>query len=155
MKRVCVDMSATLIHHGHIRLLKKASTLGNYLIVALSTDKEIEKTKGYKPELNFNQRKEIIESIKYVDEVIESPWKLKNDYLEKHNIDILVHGDDNSNEIPKEKLAIFPRTEGISSSELRKKVIDSLLSINLQDENSTQKLLEGVLKLIKNKFKLD
>ena len=48
-KRILVDMSATLIHHGHIRLLKKASDYGN-VIVALTTDKEILEKKGYHPE---------------------------------------------------------------------------------------------------------
>ena len=45
-KRILVDMSATLLHHGHIRLLKKASKYGK-VIVALTTDKEIKKSKGY------------------------------------------------------------------------------------------------------------
>ena len=67
-KRVLVDMSATLIHHGHIRLLKKAKTLG-IVIVALTTDEEIQKSKGYVPELKYEERKEILLSIKYVDEV--------------------------------------------------------------------------------------
>ena len=63
-----VDMSATIIHHGHIRLLEKASKYGD-VIVALTTDDEVLKHKGYLPELEFNIRKEIIESIKYVKEV--------------------------------------------------------------------------------------
>ena len=65
-KKILVDMSATLIHHGHIRLLKKASKLG-IVIVALTRDSEIKKYKNYSPELNFNQRKEILESIKTMD----------------------------------------------------------------------------------------
>ena len=52
-KRILVDMSATLIHHGHIRLLKKASNYGD-VIVALTTDDEIYNKKGYFPELNLN-----------------------------------------------------------------------------------------------------
>ena len=54
-KRVMVDLSATLIHHGHIRILKKASKYGN-VFVALTSDNEVKKNKGYVPELNFNQR---------------------------------------------------------------------------------------------------
>ena len=68
-KRILVDLSATILHHGHIRLLKKASKFGE-VWVALTSDKEIKKIKGYKPELNFNQRKEILESIKFVNKVI-------------------------------------------------------------------------------------
>ena len=67
-KRIMVDMSATLIHHGHIRLLKKASELG-IVIVALTSDESVIESKGYTPELNFCQRREILESIKYVEKV--------------------------------------------------------------------------------------
>jgi len=119
-KRIMVDMSATIIHHGHIRLLKKASKYGD-VIVGLTSDSEIKKVKGYESELNFKSRKEILESIKYVSEVVETSWKIDSNTLEKYNIDLLVHGDDNSNNIKKEKLLIFPRTKGISSSEIRKK----------------------------------
>ena len=51
-KRILVDMSATLIHYGHIRLLKKASNFGK-VIVALTKDNQIKKFKGYKPEMKF------------------------------------------------------------------------------------------------------
>lgn len=68
--RVMVDMSATLIHHGHIRLLKKAAEIGE-VVVALTSDEEVKKTKGYVPELNFEERKEILEGIKYVREFPE------------------------------------------------------------------------------------
>ena len=72
-KRIMVDMSATLIHHGHIRLLKKASEYGS-VIVGLTTDNEIISKKNYQPELSFEYRKEILESIKYVSEVVATPW---------------------------------------------------------------------------------
>ena len=117
-KRILVDMSATLIHHGHIRLLKNAKTYGK-VIIALTTDEEISKKKGYSPELNFSERKEILLSIKYVDEVIPSKWLIDDEFLELHKIDFLVHGEDNSNKISKEKLIILPRTKGISSTKLR------------------------------------
>ena len=115
-----VDMSATIIHHGHIRLLKKAFEYGD-IIVGLTTDEEILKAKGYNPELDYESRKEILESIKYVNQVVPTNWKIDNQTLEEYNIDFLIHGDDNSNEISKEKLMIFPRTEGICSSDIRKK----------------------------------
>lgn len=120
MKRILVDMSATLIHHGHVRLLKQASQHG-HVIVALTTDDEIEKKKGYVPEIAFEDRKEILEAFRYVDEVIPSPWLIDQAFLDRHRIDLLVHGDDNSNQIDKEKLLIFPRTAGISSTLLRQR----------------------------------
>jgi glycerol-3-phosphate cytidylyltransferase len=117
-----VDMSATLIHHGHVRLLRAASELGT-VIVALTTDEEIVLNKGYQPELNFAQRKEILESIRYVDEVIPSDWLLTEGFLDTHRIDLLIHGHDNSNPIPEKRLMILPRTEGISSNLLRARVL--------------------------------
>ena len=125
MKRVLVDMSATIIHHGHIRLLAKAKAYG-HVIVALTSDSEIIEKKGYSPEIPFDGRKEILESIKYVDEVISSPWLIDEDFLLKNNIDLLVHGNDNANPIDKEKLLIFPRTEGVSSSKIRRAVLLSI-----------------------------
>ena len=115
-----VDMSCTLLHHGHIRLLKKAAELGE-VIVALTTDNEIIMKKGYTPELNFEERREILLAIRYVSEVMPSKWLLDDQYIIDNKIDILVHGDDNSNVISACDLVIFPRTEGISSSELRER----------------------------------
>ena len=117
-KRILVDMSLSIVHHGHIRLLKKASELG-YVIVALCTDEEIFKAKGFKPLLSFEERKEIALAIRYVNEVIECDYLIDEAYLDKHKIDYLVHGDDNVNPVPTDRLILFPRTEGISSTILR------------------------------------
>ena len=124
-------MSATLIHHGHIRLLRKASKLGR-VIVGLTTDDEILNKKGYQPELNFKHRKEILTAIKYVDEVVPTPWSLDETILDKYNIDFLVHGSDNTNFIPKEKLKIFPRTKGVSSADIRQNVLRTITQVNNQ-----------------------
>ena len=120
-------MSATLIHHGHIRLLKEASKRGD-VIVALTSDEEIIKHKGYEPELQYEHRKEILESIKYVKEVIKSPWHINNEFLKKSGAEYLLHGSDNSNDIDKDKLIIIKRTEGISSSLIRTRVTRTILS---------------------------
>jgi len=124
-----VDMSATLIHHGHVRLLKKAAEFGK-VIVGLTSDDEIFNKKGYQPELNFKNRKEILEAIKYVDEVVSTPWLLDESILEKYKIDFLIHGNDSFNQIPKNKLKIFPRTEGVSSSDIRENALRSITQIN-------------------------
>jgi glycerol-3-phosphate cytidylyltransferase len=155
-QRIMVDMSATIVHHGHVRLLKKAKELGT-VVVALTTDKEIETKKGYKPELSYEDRKEIMESISYVDEVVSCNWLIEEDFLDQHNIDLLVHGDDNSNIIPPERLVIFPRTEGVSSSELRERVLDSLISLNLKNKNAlaSEKLATLLIETIKKEFKMD
>ena len=126
-----VDMSATLIHHGHIRLLKKASEFGK-VVVGLTTDDEIISKKGYQPELDFDYRKEVLESIIYVDQVVSTPWLIDEEFLDKHKIDFLVHGSDNSNLISKKRLKIFPRTEGVSSTDIRQKALQSITQINNQ-----------------------
>ena len=118
-KRILVDMSLTTVHHGHVRLLKKASELGD-VIVALVSDEEIFRYKGFHPILCFENRKEIALAFKYVEEVIESGWLIDEQYLDDNNIDLLVHGDDNQNPIPKDRLVIFERTEEISSTRLRR-----------------------------------
>lgn len=122
-------MSVSLIHHGHIRLIKKASEYGQ-LIIGLTSDEQIETCKGYSPELKFSSRKEILESIKYVSEVHETPWLITDEILQRHNIDLLIHGDDNSNQISKDKILILPRTKGVSSTQLRERACHSLEQIN-------------------------
>jgi len=130
-KRIMVDMSATLLHHGHIRILKAAKTLGT-VIVALTTDAEIIARKGYKPELSFTERREILEAIRYVDEVVPSPWLQDEAFLNRHKIDLLVHGDDNSNPIAPERLLVLPRTKGISSRLLRRRVVKAAATTRMK-----------------------
>jgi glycerol-3-phosphate cytidylyltransferase len=128
MKRIMVDMSATLIHHGHVRLLKKAKELG-HVVVALTTDEEVKSKKGYEPELRFEERKEVLEALRYVDEVVPSPWLIEESFLDQHKIDLLVHGHDNSNKITESRLAILPRTHGISSTLLRSRTLMAVANI--------------------------
>ena len=113
-------MSATLIHHGHIRLIKKARKYGE-LIIALSSDNHIRKYKGYLPELSFKFRKEILLEIKGVKKVIPSDFIIKQEFLDKHKIDILISGSDYKNRKFKTKSINFNRTKSISSTTLRKK----------------------------------
>ena len=127
-KRIMVDMSATLIHHGHIRILKAAKKLGT-VVVALTTDKEIISKKGYESELSFEERCEILKAIKYVDEVVPSPWLIDEAFLDRHNIDLLIHGHDNSNPISPKRLMVLPRTAGVSSSLLRSRVLKATAQI--------------------------
>jgi glycerol-3-phosphate cytidylyltransferase len=133
MKRVMVDMSATLIHHGHIRLLKSAKEHG-YVVVALTTDDEIKRNKGYEPELDFNARFEILAAVKYVDEVVPSPWLIEESFLDKHGIDLLIHGSDNSNPISSQRILTMPRTEGVSSSVLRGRVLRAVSDVYINKD---------------------
>ena len=133
MKRIMVDMSATLFHHGHIRLLRAAKEHG-YVIVALTTDDEIRSKKGYEPELDFASRREVIEAIRFVDEVVPSPWLIEESFLDQYRIDLLVHGSDNSNPISHDRLLVLPRTSGVSSSMLRGRVLKAVSDVYLNKE---------------------
>ena len=128
-KNILIDMSATIIHHGHIRLINKASKIGR-VIIALTRDKEIKKFKGYEPEIKFSHRKEILMNIKSVFNVIPCNFYITKNFLKKYKIDYLVHGNDNKNDIEKGKMIIFNRTKGISSTIIRKKVLKNLKLIN-------------------------
>jgi len=112
-----------LFHIGHLRLLQRAKALGDRLIVAVSTD-EFNEKKGKKALIPYEQRAEIVANIKCVDFVIpEESWEQKVDDIKKYNVDIFVMGEDWKgkfdylNEFC--KVMYIPRTEGISSTELR------------------------------------
>tara|TARA_B100001063_G_scaffold194157_1_gene185656 strand:- start:2766 stop:3146 length:381 start_codon:yes stop_codon:yes gene_type:complete len=119
-KLIMLDMTCDPIHHGHIRLIKKASKLGK-VIIATPTDKELIKHKK-KPILKMKFRKEILQSIKYVYKVISSPYFINDKFLIKNKINFLIHGSDNRNNVSKNKLKIFPRTKNISSTLIVNKI---------------------------------
>lgn len=113
-----------LLHKGHIRLLKRAKELGGYLIVAISTD-EFNAIKGKKSYFSYEDRKEILQAIKYVDEVIpETNWEQKICDVRENNVDIFVMGDDWKGKFDflKEycEVVYLPRTEGISATKIKK-----------------------------------
>jgi len=94
MKKILTYGTYDLLHFGHINLLKRARELGDYLIVGLSTD-EFKEKKGKKSYFPYNTRKYMVESVRFVDEVIpESNWEQKIEDIKKYNIDIFVMGDD-------------------------------------------------------------
>ena len=94
MKKVITYGTFDLLHYGHINLLKRAKKLGDYLIVALSTD-EFNQLKNKKCYFTFDQRKKLVESIRYVDLVIpEESWEQKTNDVREFRVDIFVMGDD-------------------------------------------------------------
>lgn len=83
-----------LLHYGHINLLKRAKELGDYLIVALSTD-EFNTKKGKKCYFTYQQRKQLLEAIRYVDLVIpEETWEQKISDVKEYQVSRFVIGDD-------------------------------------------------------------
>ena len=84
-----------IIHVGHIKLLEKAKSFGDYLIVGLNSDKSVKMLKGEgRPYNNEKDRKFVLESIKYVDKVLIFDEKTPSLLIEKIKPDVLVKGGD-------------------------------------------------------------
>lgn len=123
MKKVITYGTFDLLHWGHINILKRARELGDHLTVALSTD-EFNEVKNKTTYHSYDNRKIILESIRYVDEVIpETKWEQKINDVVKHDIDIFVMGDDWKGEFDflKEycEVVYLPRTVGISTTKIK------------------------------------
>lgn len=123
MKRVITYGTFDLLHYGHINLLKRAKQLGDYLIVALSTD-EFNKVKGKESYFSYEQRKLLLEAIKYVDEVIpEESWDQKINDVISYKIDVFVMGDDWKGKFDFLKdyceVVYLPRTPEISTTKIK------------------------------------
>ena len=126
MARVITYGTYDLFHVGHLRLLQRAKALagdGGELIVGVSTDRFNWVEKHKKSAIPYEQRAEIVAALKCVDEVVpEDDWDMKRDILEK-KIDIFCMGSDwqgkfdHLNEVC--KVVYLPRTDGISSTELK------------------------------------
>lgn len=128
MKRVLTYGTYDLLHYGHIRLLKRAKELGDYLIVAISTD-EFNAIKGKKAYHDYETRKEMLEAVRYVDLVIpEETWEQKRDDVEKYCVDVVVMGSDWAGNEKFEDLrdccevVYLERTEGVSTSKIKKEL---------------------------------
>ena len=124
-------MVADLFHYGHVNFLRQASEYGDTLLVGIHADEAI--TYKAKPILSMEERVRSVQGCRYVDEVIpNAPIEIDREWIEKHNIDLILHGDDFTPElealcyaVPIE-LGIFkriPYTEGISTTELVSRVI--------------------------------
>lgn len=128
MKRVLTYGTFDLLHYGHINILKRAKALGDYLVVALSTD-EFNEIKGKKAYHNYETRKLMLEAVRYVDLVIpEKTWEQKIDDIKRYEIDVLVMGDDwaGSDKFDYLKdyceVVYLPRTEGVSTTKIKQEL---------------------------------
>ncbi|RIU94915.1 glycerol-3-phosphate cytidylyltransferase [Oceanobacillus picturae] len=123
MKKVITYGTFDLLHTGHINILRRAKEFGDYLIVAISTD-EFNALKDKEAYYTFEQRKSILEAIRYVDEVIpENSWDQKVEDVQKHDIDIFVMGDDWKGKFDSLQdfceVVYLPRTVGISTTKTK------------------------------------
>ncbi len=125
MKRVITYGTFDLLHYGHINLLYRAKKMGDYLIVALSTDEFNWKNKHKKCYFSYEKRKQLLEAVRYVDLVIpEENWEQKVSDVQLYKIDTFVMGDDWTGKFDflKEycEVIYLPRTPEISTTQIKK-----------------------------------
>lgn len=125
MKKVITYGTFDLLHYGHINLLRRAKSLGDYLIVGLSTDEFNNKEKNKECYFDFENRKLLLDAVRYVDLVVpEENWKQKIFDIQKYNIDVFVIGDDWKGKFDYLKdfgveVVYLPRTKEISTSKIK------------------------------------
>lgn len=127
MTRVYVDMVADLFHFGHVEMLRRARLLGDELVVGLHSDEDCA---AYKrpPVMKLHERAAVVQACRYVDEVLlNAPLVSDRDWIERNRLDIVVHGDDFSEEVARRYYAVsmdmgifrfIPYTQGISTTEI-------------------------------------
>ena len=126
MKRVITYGTFDLLHPGHINLLRRAKDLGDELYVGLSTD-EFNQMKGKTAVLKYEQRKTVLEAIRYVDHVFpESDWEQKTSDIKKYGILCFVMGDDWKGKFDflKDYCTVVnqPRTPDITTTDIKQKI---------------------------------
>ena len=125
MKRVITYGTFDLLHYGHINLLRRAKALGDYLIVALSTDEFNDREKHKRCYFSYDERKLLLEAIRYVDLVIpEENWAQKRTDVHLYQVDTFVMGDDwvGKFDFLKEEgceVVYLPRTPEISITQIK------------------------------------
>ena len=125
MKRVITYGTFDLLHYGHINLLRRAKALGDYLIVALSTDEFNHVEKNKVCYFSYDERKLLLESIRYVDLVIpEESWAQKREDARLYHVDTFVMGDDWAGKfdfLREEGVEVvyLPRTPEISTTQIK------------------------------------
>lgn len=135
MKRVFTSGSFDLFHVGHLNILEKSAALGDELIVGVSTDELIEKYKGMKPIIPFEQRFRIVQSIKCVMKVVKQVKLTEIAQLQREKIDIVTIGDDWVDKYleglewmkqqPGKEVVYFPYTPGVSTTIIKRQIIES------------------------------
>ena len=124
MKRVITYGTYDLLHYGHIALLKRARALGDFLVVALSSD-EFNAGKGKQAYFSYEERKVMLEAIRYVDLVVpEQTWGQKAEDIARYGIDVFVMGDDWDGEFDDQlkglcEVVYLPRTPEVSTTQIK------------------------------------
>lgn len=129
---VYADMVADLFHLGHVRFLRQAKALGDRLVVGVHSDEVVASYKR-PPILTMGERLEVVASCRYVDQVVpDAPLEVTAEWLDRHRIDLVAHGDDFDTEVlqhmyrvPLERgiLRTVPYTASISSTEIIDRIV--------------------------------
>ena len=125
MKRVITYGTFDLLHYGHINLLRRAKSLGDYLIVGLSTDEFNNIEKNKECYFDYENRKSLLDAVRYVDLVVpEENWEQKVSDIQKYNVDVFVIGDDWKGKFDYLKdigieVVYLPRTKEISTTKIK------------------------------------
>jgi len=135
-----------LFHYGHLNILLKAKAMGDHLTVGVCSDEQVERYKGMKPITNYEDRSAIIKQLRCVDNVVK--YENHYDIEQIRDIDIIVLGTDWENRYFPElenalkklnvKMKYIPYTERLSTSAIKKYIIDNSDSIILNLEKRNQ-----------------
>lgn len=143
MKRILTYGTFDLLHFGHIEILRRAKELGDYLVVAVSTD-EFNAIKGKKAYHDYETRKKMLEAVRYVDLVIpEDDWDQKRQDVIDYKIDTVVMGSDWENNEKFEclrdlcEVVYLPRTEGISTTKIKNDLNISTIGLVAGNKNES------------------
>jgi glycerol-3-phosphate cytidylyltransferase len=150
MKTVITYGTFDLFHIGHIRLLKRLSSLGEQLIVGISSD-EFNAEKGKKSFFSYEERAEIVESCKYVTKVFpECDWEQKRKDITTYQADIFAMGDDWEGEFDELsdicEVVYLTRTEDVSTTEIKK----ALSKIDNVELDRIESSLHDVISIVKS-----
>ena len=123
MRKVITFGTFDVFHVGHVHILERARSYGDYLVVGISSDALNVSKKGRQPIYDQASRRKIIESLACVDEVFfEESLALKRQYIDQYDADILVMGDDWAGRFDEHRdqceVAYLPRTPSISTTEI-------------------------------------
>ncbi|GAA1808248.1 glycerol-3-phosphate cytidylyltransferase [Nesterenkonia flava] len=144
MKRILTYGTFDLLHWGHIRLLKRAKALGDYLIVGASTD-EFVVEKAHRASYHPHEvRRSMLQAVRYVDLVIpEETWEQKLNDIRKYQVDTVVMGSDWEGSERFEflrdycELVYLPRTDGVSTSKIRRDLLTDAVTFPSDEDGDT------------------
>lgn len=149
MKTVITYGTFDIFHVGHLRLLQRARALGDRLVVGVSTD-EFNATKGKKSVFSYEERAQILASVRYVDEVFpESNWGQKREDIARFKASVFVMGDDWKGKFDDlsdlAEVVYLPRTPAISTTEV-KKSLRALSSKQIEELRQVLGALSAIVK---------